>query len=93
MNEDLHLEITPEIAQGKYTNFALISHTPHEFILDFVFTVPSQPALVVSRLMTSPQHAKAVLQALAENIQRYEAEFGVIEQKGVRISGSSTRTN
>jgi hypothetical protein len=93
MNDDFRLEVTPDIGQGRYTNIAVVSHTGNEFVFDFALSLPNQPAVVVSRLLTSPQHAKAFLRALQENVMHYENAFGVIEEREVRVTGSSTQTN
>jgi len=77
----LQIALDEELAQGMYCNLALISHGESEFILDFVFVQPQQPkAKVRARILTSPQHAKRLAAALAENIARYEARFGEIKQ-------------
>ena len=93
MNDNFRLEITPDVGQGKYSNLAVVSHTGNEFVFDFALSLPNQPAVVVSRLLTSPQHAKAFLKALAENVAHYEQSFGLIEEREPRMTGSSTQTN
>jgi hypothetical protein len=90
---EVRLDLSAETAQGKFSNFALISHTANEFVFDFAFSLPGQPSQVVSRTITSPRHAKAFLQALSENIRRYEASFGEIQEVAVREPGSRTPTN
>ena len=81
MNElKLDINIDKDVAQGRYANLALIAHTKNEFILDFALLQPQGGALVVSRIVTSPQHAKALLRSLAENIARYEEAFGPIPE-------------
>jgi Protein of unknown function (DUF3467) len=91
---DFKLELTAETAPGRYTNFAVISHQPNEFLFDFALVLPHQPALVVSRVLTSPRHAKAFMKALQENLQRYEAIFGTIEETvPPREPGTVTQTN
>lgn len=93
MTEDFRLEITPDTGQGKYSNLAVVSHTGNEFVFDFALSLPNQPAVVISRLLTSPQHAKAFLRALSENVAHYENSFGIIEEREPRMTGSSTQTN
>ena len=78
--EGLQLELLPEVAQGEYANFALITHSSSEFIVDFARMSPGVPkAQVRSRIILVPEHAKRLLGALQENIMRYEQTFGVIE--------------
>lgn len=84
MNEvnsgELRLELDKEIAGGHYSNLVLTSHTRNEFVIDFALIQPQGGAMVVSRIITSPQHAKALMSSLADNIRRYEAAFGEISE-------------
>jgi hypothetical protein len=75
----LQIEIDEATAQGLYANLAFITHSEQEFVLDFLFLAPQQSrAKVRSRIVTSPKHAKRLLAALADNLQRYEARYGAI---------------
>jgi hypothetical protein len=77
---NLQLQLDEEIAQGHYFNFAMVNHTPTEFLLDFVFMQPQQPrGKVLSRVVTSPVHAKRLLMALTDNLKKYEQKFGPIK--------------
>lgn len=79
----MNLEIKPEIARGTYSNLAIISHSRSEFIIDFAEMLPGmQRPDISNRLVMSPDHAKMLLNALAENISKYEAQFGRIELPG-----------
>jgi hypothetical protein len=78
MNKELKLQIDREVARGQYANMAVIAHTKDEFILDFALVYPGQQPQVNARVITSPQHAKALLKSLEDNVQRYEARFGEI---------------
>ena len=76
----LQLELPQEIAQGEYANFAIITHSSSDFIIDFARVLPGVPkAQVKSRVILAPEHAKRLLGALQENIFRYEREFGKIQ--------------
>ena len=78
--KQLQIEVTPDVAQGNYSNFALIAHTSSEFVVDFASIMPGIPkASVRSRIILSPEHAKRLAMALQENIVRYERQFGKIE--------------
>ena len=69
----------PPGLEPAYSNFALITHSPSEFVLDFAQLMPQVPqARVVARVITTPVHAKLLLRALAENVSRFEAQFGPI---------------
>jgi len=77
---NLQLQLDEEMAQGCYVNFAMVNHTPSEFVLDFVYIQPQQPrGKVRSRIITSPVHAKRLLMALSDNVAKYEKRFGVIK--------------
>jgi len=83
----LNIELSEEIAQGTYSNLAVISHSTSEFIVDFVRMMPGIPkAPVKSRIIMTPDNAKRLLNALSENIKKYENTFGDIkENKGPKI--------
>ena len=69
--ESIQVNSDPVVVKGVYSNFALIKHTDNEFIFDFIFTDSDQGHLV-SRVITSPTHAKMLLKALGENVKKYE---------------------
>ncbi len=76
----MQIDIQPEVARGIYSNFAIISHSHAEFVVDLASALPGTPkAQVVSRAILAPEHAKRLLFALQENIVRYEKEFGTID--------------
>ena len=75
----MNIELPEDVAEGTYSNLAIISHSNSEFVVDFVRLVPNVPkAKVKSRVILTPQHAKRLMQALGENIQKYEAQHGPI---------------
>lgn len=79
----LNLELRPDIAQGTYSNLAIISHSHSEFIIDFATMLPGMPKPEVrSRILMTPEHCKRLLNALADNIGKYEAQFGPIDLGG-----------
>ncbi len=76
----IQIEIDDVTAQGVYSNLAIISHSPDEFIIDFIFIQPQVPkAKVRARVITSPQHIKRFVAALQDNIKKYEEKFGEIK--------------
>lgn len=76
----INIELPEEISEGVYSNLAIISHSNSEFILDFIRLVPNVPkAKVKSRVILTPQHAKRLMKALMDNVKRYEAQHGNIE--------------
>jgi hypothetical protein len=79
-SQQINIELTEDIAEGIYSNLAIIGHFNHEFVLDFIKVVPGLPkAKVKSRIVLTPQHAKRFLKALGENIHRYEQANGEIK--------------
>lgn len=78
-DNQLQIDIASEVARGVYSNFAIISHSRAEFIIDLASSLPGSPkAQVVSRVILAPEHAKRLLLALQENVMRYEKEHGQI---------------
>jgi len=79
-NNQLNIELSEEIAEGEYSNVAIITHSTSEFVIDFIRVMPSVPkARVKSRVIMTPQHAKRLMKALAENIAKFESQNGVIK--------------
>ena len=76
----LNIELPEEAAAGIYSNLAVITHSPTEFVTDFIQIMPGVPkAKVRSRVIMTPQHAKRFLSALEENLSKYESLFGEIK--------------
>ncbi len=77
----LNIELSEEVADGIYSNLAIITHSNSEFVVDFVKVMPGVPkAKVKSRIVLTPQHAKRLLAALQDNIHKFEAAHGPIKQ-------------
>lgn len=78
----LNIELPEEVAEGIYSNLAIISHSQTEFVVDFVRLVPNVPkAKVKSRIILTPTHAKRLLNALADNVRKFENQHGPIKDK------------
>ncbi|MGD8305652.1 MAG: DUF3467 domain-containing protein [Ignavibacteria bacterium] len=78
--QQINIELGEKEAEGIYSNLAIITHSPAEFIIDFTRVVPGVPkAKVYSRIITTPQHAKMLLKALKENVDKFETRFGEIK--------------
>ncbi|MEN8765401.1 MAG: DUF3467 domain-containing protein [Wenyingzhuangia sp.] len=78
---NINIELSPEIAEGTYSNLAIINHSNSEFVVDFVNIMPGIPkAKVKSRIVLTPQHAKRLAKALIDNIKRFEAQVGEIKE-------------
>ncbi len=79
--KQLNIELSEEVAEGTYSNLAIISHSNSEFVLDFIKIMPGLPkAKVKSRVMMTPQHAKRLMRALQDNISKYESMVGPIQE-------------
>lgn len=77
----INIELTDDIAEGIYSNLAVITHSNSEFIVDFVKMMPGVPkAKVKARIILTPQHAKRLFRALKENISKFEAVHGPIKE-------------
>ena len=75
----IDIELPEDVADGIYSNLAVITHSNAEFIIDFIRILPGVPrAKVKSRILLTPQHARRLLKALQENISKYESSFGKI---------------
>ena len=78
-NNQFQIELKDEVAQGTYANLAIITHSTSEFIIDFVRIMPGLPkAGVQSRIVMTPEHAKRLMYALQDNVNRYEQAMGTI---------------
>ena len=81
VNKNLNIELSEEIAEGVYANLAMIAHSSSEFVIDYIRLMPGVPkAKVKARIVITPEHAKRLLYALEENIQKYEKTFGEIKK-------------
>jgi hypothetical protein len=78
----IDIELSEDVADGIYSNLAIISHSNSEFVVDFIRLLPGVPkAKVKSRILLSPQHAKRLQMALSDNIQKFEESFGEIKMQ------------
>ena len=78
---EFKMTIDEPTSAGHYVNFANILHNPTEFVVDFGRIVPGRPDVkILSRILTTPVHAKQLLKALAQNIALYEQQFGAIPE-------------
>ena len=79
-NNNVNIELDENIAQGIYSNLVIVNHSPTEFVLDFINVMPGVPkAKVRSRLILTPEHAKKFINALQDNLRKYEKSFGEIK--------------
>ena len=80
-NKKINIDLSEEVAEGIYSNLAIITHSHAEFIIDFVKMMPGAPkAKVKSRIILTPEHAKRLTKALADNIRKFESMHGTIKE-------------
>jgi hypothetical protein len=86
--QEISVELRDQEAEGIYANFAVINHSPAEFVVDFIRVLPgTKKSRVHARIIMAPQNAKAFLRALEENIKKYEARNGEIKLSGKEEPG------
>lgn len=85
--QQINIELSEEIAEGEYANLAMIAHSNSEFVIDFIRLMPGLPkAKVKARVVITPEHAKRLLAALQDNLDRYERSFGPVKNQGEMTS-------
>ena len=78
--QQINIELNQEISEGEYANFVVVTHSPAEFIIDFISILPGvKKTKVRSRVVISPMHVKTFMRALDDNIKKYEKKFGEIK--------------
>ena len=88
VQQQINIELGEKEAEGIYSNLAIITHSPAEFVIDFTRVLPGIPkAKVHARIVMTPQHGRLLLNALKDNIEKYESKFGEI-----KILGGETPT-
>jgi len=88
-DNQINIELDEQMAEGIYSNLAIITHSNAEFVIDFVRMMPGLPkAKVKSRIVLTPQHAKRLLHALADNLEKFEQVHGEIDL-GETLGGGS----
>lgn len=79
-NQQIEIDLPQDMAYGVYSNLAIISHSPTEFVSDFIQLTPNTPkAFVRSRVIMAPENAKRFMKAMQDNIRKYEDMFGRIK--------------
>jgi hypothetical protein len=80
IQNQINIELPEDVAEGVYSNLAIITHSNSEFVIDFIKMLPGiAKAKVKSRIVLTPQHAKRLLTALKDNIAKFEAAHGNIK--------------
>ncbi|MBD3289843.1 DUF3467 domain-containing protein [candidate division KSB1 bacterium] len=83
VKQQINVELGEKEAEGIYSNLAMITHSPAEFVIDFTRMLPGIPKTrVYARIIMTPQHAKSLQKALTENIEKYESQYGEIKLHG-----------
>ena len=83
VQQQINIELGEKEAEGIYSNLAIITHSPAEFVIDFTRVLPGTPkAKVHARIIMTPQHTKMLLNAIHYNIDKFEKKFGEIKLMG-----------
>lgn len=90
--QQIQLKISDETLKGTYANMVQVTHSPEEFVIDFMNIYPPT-GIVVSRVMLSPGHMKRIAAALNENISRYEQQFGEIKSIEIKQQPVTTQSS
>ena len=78
--QQINIELTQEVSEGEYANFVVVTHSPAEFVMDFIRVLPGmKKSNVKSRIIMAPMHAKTLMLALRDNITKFEKKFGEIK--------------
>ncbi|MBC8322281.1 MAG: DUF3467 domain-containing protein [Candidatus Marinimicrobia bacterium] len=81
--QQINIELDEKVSSGEYANFVVVTHSPAEFVMDFTRLLPGVPkAKIHSRIIMAPQHAKAYMMALQDNIKKFEDKHGEIKSPG-----------
>ena len=76
----IKIELDDQVGQGEYVNFAIVTHSPAEFVMDYIRVLPGmRKSKVKSRIIMAPMHAKTLMLALQDNIKKFENKFGEIK--------------
>ncbi|MCZ4409454.1 DUF3467 domain-containing protein [Cryomorphaceae bacterium 1068] len=90
----LNIELKEDVADGIYSNLAIITHSNAEFVADFIRVMPGMPkARVKARIVLTPQHAKRLMRALQDNIQKFESVHGKISDSNPNDGGGGFPMN
>lgn len=88
--QQINIELGEKEAEGIYANMAMITHSPTEIVIDFARLMPGTPKTrVLARIVMTPMHAKLLERALAENLKKFETQFGEIKIHGVPAGGKT----
>ena len=88
VQQQINIELGEKEAEGIYSNLAIITHSPAEFVIDFTRVLPGIPkAKVHARIIMTPQHTKMLLNAIHDNVEKYEAKYGEIKLIGEPSGG------
>jgi len=88
----MQIKATDEILKGVYANMVQIAHTPEEFVMDFMNIFPPT-GILASRIIVSPGHMKRIVAALAENVKRYEQQFGPVKETAAQAAPTTTSSS
>ncbi len=85
-DKKININLTPDVAEGTYANLAIVAHSPSEFIVDFISTLPGQRPTVKSRIIMTPANVKRLISALSQNMESFERQYGSVQDAQQDIS-------
>ena len=85
--QQISVQVPDGQKHGIYANFLVVSHSPHEFTLDFCQLVPTGQAdkvvaEVVARVKVAPTLVGKIITALNTNMTNYENRYGLVKEIG-----------
>ena len=90
--QQIKVELDDTIGQGEYANFAVVTHSPAEFVMDYIRVLPGmKKSKVKSRIIMAPMHAKTLMMALQDNIKKFENKFGEIKVLKQEVRGAGLK--
>ena len=90
--QQIKVELDDTIGQGEYANFAVVTHSPAEFVMDYIRVLPGmKKSKVKSRIIMAPMHAKTLMMALQDNIKKFENKFGEIKVPKQEVRGAGLK--
>ncbi len=79
MSKKIKIKANNEDLKGSYSNLVRVSNQKEEFVLDFLMAA-GKSGVLSSRIIVSPNHLKRIVKTLQNSVEKYEDQFGDIEE-------------
>ena len=73
------IKIADNIPGAEYANAMQVNHNKDEFQMMFL-NIMGVSGRVTGKILTNPGHFKRIIAAMAENLKKYEDQFGQVEE-------------